>query len=34
MDFNVFLRDLISEIDFFLYDVIVWLSQFFPGLMW
>lgn len=34
MDFNVFLRDLISSIDFFLYDVIEWLSQFFPGLMW
>lgn len=33
MDFNVFLRDLISSIDFFLYDVIAWLSQFFSGLM-
>ncbi len=33
MDFNVFLRDLISSVDFFLYDVIVWLSQFFPGLI-
>lgn len=32
MDFNVFLRDLISSIDFFLYDVIVWLSQFIPWL--
>ncbi len=34
MGFNVFLRDLISSIDFFLYDVIAWLAQFFPGLMW
>ena len=33
MDFNVFLRDLISAIDYFMYDVVVWLSQFFPGLM-
>lgn len=33
MDFNVLLRDFIAEIDYFLYDVIVWLSQFFPGLM-
>ncbi len=33
VDLNLLLRDSISAIDYFLYDVVVWLSQFFSSLI-
>ena len=34
MDINKFLRETIGDMNFFLYDLIVWLSKFFPCLKW
>ena len=33
MDLNTFLRESIGNINYFFYDVIAWLSGFFPWLM-
>lgn len=33
VDLNLFLRNFISSVDYFFFDVVVWLSQFFPGLI-
>lgn len=32
MDINKFLRESIGDINYFLFDMIKWLSQFFPWL--
>lgn len=32
MDFNKFLRESIGKINWFLYDLIKWLSTYFPAL--
>ena len=32
-DLNTFLREMIGDINYFLYDFIKWLSEFFPGLI-
>lgn len=32
MDINKFLREAIAKINYFLYDLVAWLSEFFPSL--